>query len=446
MRTVAFWLSLLLVFVIPWENIVVLEGLGTMGRATGILAAAFWVATVVVTGRFRKPHPFHLAVYLFVLWNIVSVFWTFDVTLTVRCIMTYSQLLILIYILWDLYTTPVALNAGLQAYVLGAYVSIGSTAFNYVSTGAGAGRFATTGFNENDLGLTLALGIPVAWHLALSESNDRITQVLKIVNYGYVPAGILGVLLTASRGSLVSSLPSFFFIFASLTRLKLHLRVLLCAALVGALFALQPLVPASSFQRLSTTGTSIATGDLSGRVDIWSQGITVFSQHPFLGVGSGAFRAAIERGSAPHNVYLSVLVAVGIIGFGLFWIILVMAVYLAMRQPKWVSMFWLTLLSVLAIGIFGVNWEVRKPTWLFLGLTAVSAALYSQRDETLLRPKFPAELTELPEGATDGASDTTLSVKMGGSGHTDGDSKLPFGYKTGRGSQQFPFRLSRPWI
>ncbi len=50
MRTVAYWLSLILIFVIPWENVIVIEGLGTVSRVTGLLVAAFCVATVVITG------------------------------------------------------------------------------------------------------------------------------------------------------------------------------------------------------------------------------------------------------------------------------------------------------------------------------------------------------------------------------------------------------------
>ena len=210
------------------------------------------------------------------------------------------------------------------------------------------------------------------------------TRRLRLVNYGYVPAAILAILLTASRGSLVATLPAFLFMLASLTQLKFHLRVLLFVALVGTLFGLQSLVPPSSLQRLSTTGTSIATGDLHGRVDIWRQGITVFTQHPLFGVGSGAFRAATERGSAPHNSYLSVLVDVGIVGFVLLAIVVAIAVYAVMHQPKWTSRFWLTVLLVLATGTLACNWETKKATWLFLGLAAVTAGLSGQRDESVL--------------------------------------------------------------
>ena len=399
MRTIAFWLSLVLIFMIPWEKMVSFEGLGTMSKAAGMLVAAFWVLTVVVTGEFRKPHPFHVAVYLFVFWNVISVFWSLDVDLTIDRIQTYFQLAILTFILWDLYTTPVALKAGLQAYVLGAYVAIGSTVVNYMAANKAVyNRYAATGFDANDIGVTLALGIPVAWHLALSGGNGKMAQVLKLVNYAYLPAATLAILMTASRGSLIAALPAFLFILGSFSRLKLFPRVLIFAALVVALFALQPLVPQSSLDRLATTGTSIAEADLNDRVEIWRQGLAVYSEHPLLGVGSGAFRTVVESDKVAHNAYLSVLVEVGLTGFILFVIILTITVYQAARHPIWNSYLWFTVLLVWAVGVFSLTWEYRKPTWLFLSLVVVSAALSVRRDESLPVSEVPGKLNVISNG------------------------------------------------
>lgn len=396
MRTVAFWLSLILIFVIPWENVVTLKGLGTVSRATGLLVAAFWVLTVVRTGRFRKPHPFHMMVYLFLLWNVVSVFWSVDVASTVIKLLTYFQLAVLVWILWDLYTTPAALKAGLQAYILGAYVSIGSLLANYLRGKArGYFRYAATGFDPNDLGVILTLGIPVAWHLALSGGNSKKTHLLRLVNYAYVPAAILAILLTASRGTLVATVPAFLFVIGSLARLKLFSRVLICTVLVGALFVLQPLVPQSSFQRLGTTGTQIAEGDLSGRVSRWREGLVVFGEHPLLGSGSGAFRAATESGHSAHNSFLNVLVELGTIGFVLFVFILAVAVYQTIHQSRWDSRLWLTILSVWAIGSLSLAWDQRKQTWLFLSLAVVGAGLSVECDESRLRSKFLSQMDRL---------------------------------------------------
>jgi len=379
MRTLAFWLSLVLIFVIAWENMVLFAGLGTVSRATGLLVAAFWVVTVVVTGRFRKPHPFHVMVYLFVLWNVVSVFWSVNVDETVTSIKTYFQLAVMVFVLWDLYTSPAALKAGLQAYVLGAYVSVVSTVANYLAGSETTHlRYAASGFNANDIGLILALGIPVAWHLAVSEGNSEKAHGLRVVNYAYVPAALLAILLTASRGALIAALPALLFVVGSLTRLDPFQRALILVALVAALFALQPLVPQSSLQRLATTGISIAEGDVGDRAQIWREGIAVFLEHPLLGTGSGTFKAAVS-GIAAHNSFLPVLVEVGIIGFILFVIILATIIYQAMRQPKWDSRLWLAILLVWTIGASALTWERRKPTWLFLSLAIISAGISVQK-------------------------------------------------------------------
>ncbi len=369
---------------IPWENMITTGTSVTTGaRIVGVLVAAFWVGTVVFTGRFRKPHPFHIVVYLFLIWNAMSFFWTVDVDLTVARLQTYFRLAVMVLILWDLYKTSAALNAGLQAYVLGAYVAIGGTVVNYLIDGdQGARRFAATGFDANNLGVILALGIPVAWYLAISENNSKRAYLSKSLNYAYLPAALLAILLTASRGTLIAILPAFVFVIWSLRRFSFFQRVLGSAVLVSALLALQPLVPQASFQRLATIRTSIESMDLGGRVDIWREGMTVFSEHPLLGVGSGAFRSAMELGKAPHNSFLSVLVEIGIIGFGLFVIILAMTVYYARNQPKLRSRLWLTILMVWVLGASSLSLEHRKQTWLILSLVVVGAGLLEKRDET----------------------------------------------------------------
>ena len=327
MRTVAHWLSLILIFVIPWENSILVEGVGTASRAVGFVVAGFWVVTVVVTGRFRKLRRFHLVICLFVLWNIVSALWSVNVEESMIRIQSYLQQIGLVLILWDLYTTPAALKAGMQAYVLGAYVSVGNTVYNYL-TGSEVSRYTATGFNPNAIGFILALGIPVAWYLALAECDSKKDYMLKVLNYTYFPAATFAILLTASRGTLIAIVPAFFFVLWSLTRIKPFVRVLIFITTIWALFTLQTLIPQSSFQRLGTMSTVISSGEIHDiRADIWREGIAIFSEHPLLGVGSGAFETAARKTKMPpHNTFLSVLVEVGLIGFILFTIILAMTV------------------------------------------------------------------------------------------------------------------------
>ena len=69
MRRVAYWLSLALIFTIPWEGAFHLPGLGTVATVMGLVVGAFWIATVVVTGRMRAPtEPFLFALMVFTCW------------------------------------------------------------------------------------------------------------------------------------------------------------------------------------------------------------------------------------------------------------------------------------------------------------------------------------------------------------------------------------------
>ena len=359
-----------------------IAGTPTLGRVIGLVAAVAWLGSVVVKGTARRPHLFHMVVYLFALWNAASVFWSADVDRTVYRVVTYVQQAVLVFILWDLYTSLAALKVGLQAFVLGAYVSVGSTIINYLAgRHAYSSRYAATGWDPNNIGFILVLGIPVAWHQAISLDGERSTGLLKLANYAYIPAATLAVLLTASRGALVAALPAFLFVVGSLTRLKLLVRVVIMAALVVAILGLQTLVPRASLQRLATTSSSIAEGDIGGRLNIWREGLVVYVEHPVLGVGSGAFRSTVEAGHEAHNAFLSVLIDLGIIGFLLFAAALGIAGHQAIRQPKWESRFWLTVLLVWAVGASSLNWVHRKPTWLFLGLATVSGGLLDRHLE-----------------------------------------------------------------
>ncbi len=406
MRRIAFWLSLLLVFVIPWENIIQIEALGTLGRITGIVVAGFWVATVVVTGRFRELRLFHGAVFLFVVWSVVTVFWSVDFEDTMSSLVTNIQLFGLILILWDLYTTPAALKAALQAYVLGAYVSIGSIVTNHSSgTTALWQRYSATGFVVDDIGVILALGLPLAWYLAISKSDGKMARILRLVNYGYIPAALLGIALTGTRTALVAASPAFLYAFGSLTQLKLAARVLIFVAVVTALFAVQSYIPQSSFDRLSTTGSTLADGDLNGRVTLWVYGLRAFVERPLIGYGSGTFRVASGTGRVAHNSWISIMVEEGMIGLVLFVTVVVMAFRKALRQPKWEARFWLSVLMVWILGASDLTWEPQKQTWLFLSLAVVSASLYARRGRRAPDPKFPQ--LERAQASWNGLSDRT---------------------------------------
>lgn len=401
MRSVAFLLSLVLVFSIPWENAITVGEFGTLTRVIGMLTAASWLVSALKAG-FREPHPFHLVTLFFILWNVTSLFWSVGFDETVQNINTYVQLAILAWILWDLYTTPKDLRTALEAYIIGAYVTIGSSIYNYISgqeiSTYSGGRYAGSELNAVDLALILTLGLPVAWHLAISAGNSIKDRILMLVNYAYIPASLFAIMLTGSRMALFAIVPAILYIVGTANRLKPFFRILIFAFLCGTLFGIQFYFPPSTVDRLATAFDSIAAGDIGGRLRLWGASMEVFSEHPLLGVGSGALGSSAALGSFAHNTFLSVLAELGLIGFILFVAMLSIVVYQAINQPKLLSMMWLTVLSIWAIGASTLTWEFRKPTWLFMILIVISASLFRRCDsERLEGTPLSAELPILPD-------------------------------------------------
>lgn len=394
MRRIVIWLSYIVIFTVPWEDSVLLPGLGSVARLVGIIAAVAWLGTVLVRGEFRRPQPFHLAVFAYVLWQFASTLWSKDAAISLDRVQTYVQLFVLAMLLWDLYVNVSDLRNALQCYVLGGYVAIISTIINFFSQSGfrGQARYAATGFDPNNMGVMLAMGIPLAWYLSTQISWRRPNPILQILNYAYIPGAVLAILLSASRTSLLCTIPAAAYMLLTFNRMRLGTRLFVLAVLVYALFAIQPLVPQTSFERFAETGDSISSGNLTGRVAIWKQGMDLFTEHPIIGVGSGMYRHSIDLKRPSHNVFIGVSAESGIIGITLLLIVFFGAIYNALRHKSiWNSMLWLVILFIWLLGATTLNWEYAKITWIMFSLVVCSSHAVSA---PLAQPAAPRLLLE----------------------------------------------------
>lgn len=378
MRRVVYWLSLIFIFMIPWEGVIRISGIGTAARLAGLALGVCWLAMVIITGGLRKPDPFLSATCIFVVWITLSVLWSADPSGSVKHVMTWVQSLVLVFILWDVFRTRAAVMAGLQAYVLGAYVAVIGAVANYFASNAFYtyyDRYSPGDTNPDGFGFIIVLGIPVAWYLAGRAGSGKMPLLFRVVDYAYIPAAFLGLALSGTRTAAVAAIVGTIFGIASLTRLRPATRVAVLVVLALAFYALVPVVePLKSFERLGTTGVEATQGNLNGRLDQWRQGFASFAEHPVLGVGTDMYRSVNSLGKEAHNSFVSVLVELGLIGLVLFGTVLVMALFHAMRLSGWDRYFWLTVLLVWTIGASTLTWEHRKTTWLFLTLLVVSSA------------------------------------------------------------------------
>ena len=329
----------------------------------------------------------------------MTVFWSSDVGNSIQRIETYGQIFLLLLIYWDLFQKPEDLMSGLQAYVLGAYVLIGSTIYNYAAGNVAVqyeGRYSATGVNANDVALMLILGLPIglpiAMQLFFGASNNIRGTLLKVVNLLYVPLSIFTIILTGSRTSIIAIIPFGIFLIGT-QRIKLGQKILVFAMLCVCLLALIPFIPQSVIERIGTVGSSISEADLGGRVTMWRLSIAVLAQHPVFGVGSGAIDRTI--GGAVHNTFISVATETGFIGFALFIAILGLVVYRMAVKPGKASPLWLTIFLTWAIGVFSLSWEFRKATWFILIFIIIETSFEEQIAELEDNIKLPGDIRKL---------------------------------------------------
>lgn len=372
---IAFAALWLLVFVLPWELFYTFPGLGTAARLGGMIALGVGLLDVALRGRPRRLGGFHLAIALFVVWAGLSLWWTIHPEGTTIRFKTYAQLALLVWLLWEFAPTPARQHSLMQAYVLGAYVSVLDTVLSYLAgTQVATGRFAASGFNPNDLGFTLVLALPLAWYLSLTARH----KVLVWVNRLYVPLGMAAILLTASRGSFIPAVAALIIVPWTMSHYPVRTRVAVSLLVVASLIFFRDFIPQSSWRRLSTIRESVASGDLNYRVTIWKAGSQVFMQHPMKGVGAGSYAAAVgpilgvER--APHQTFLSVAVGQGLIGLALFLLMFLMAFRNVPRMPPLTRKLWMVMALTLAVGLQSRTWDYRKPLWFVLGILAVQTA------------------------------------------------------------------------
>jgi O-antigen ligase len=376
MTTIAYGALWLFCFAVPWQNILLIPGVGTISRLMGIVAFGLTVFAVVVSARVRRLQPFHVAAVLFVICAGFGVFRTADEGRAITKFGTYLQLLLVLWMIWELAPTYQRTRGLLLAYVCGAYVAAINTIMVYRSlAGTSARRFAAAGFDPNDLGMILALAVPMAWYLGMTYQKPLLRWLCR----AYIPLGLVAIGLTSSRGAMIASVVALLIVPVSMTQLSPG-RI---AAAVFLLFASGAAaityIPANTWDRFHATAaeTAVGRGNLNSRLVVWKAGIRAFSERPILGYGTSGFNWAVR--SQSHNSYLSVLVEQGIVGFMLYSMMFIAVFVRIMRMPTMERRFGLVLLVTLGVAMLPLVWDDRKSVWVILGvLTALAAALPSR--------------------------------------------------------------------
>jgi O-antigen ligase len=381
MSSLAYAAIWLFVFSIPWAILAATDGTAIITKVTGAVALICALLVCLISGRVRRLHPFHIAALLFVLTTGIGLV-LFPKPQVPDKFYTFLQLLLAAWSMWQLAPDRGRQIGLLTGYVLGAYVGAVGTILQYVQERGKLVRYAAEGADPNDLAMTLALGIPMAWFLALDTRN----ALVRWISRGYMVVGVLAIGLTGSRGGLLATLVALMIVPLTLTQLTPNRRAMAILLLFLAGGVAVSYVPEQVVQRLATTTTEVEDLSIGGRLKLWVAGLKAFTQAPIMGHGPAGFKGAITehlptRPQVAHNSYISILVEEGLIGFILYVSMLFTVFRAILQTPLLQRRFSLVLLATLVVALTPLTWEDDKPVWFVLAaLVGLANARVNPRD------------------------------------------------------------------
>jgi O-antigen ligase len=363
MRKTAWALLLIFAFTIPWEYSLDLgEPLGNIARIAGLLVLLAAILAVLQAGRMRTPSSFWWFTLALYLWLCCSYFWTIDPVATLTKIRAYFQEMMIVWLVWEFADTPADLLDVLRATVAGSWVLAILTLVAFRSAeaiAAGQIRFAAYGQDPNEVARFLDLGFPLA--ALLLNCDPR--RSWRLVAFGFLPLGLLSVLVTASRGGFLAA----------------------AFALPPFIAALWLIVPAATLDRLATIPEQIRSGDLNQRLNIWSAGWGAFVHAPVFGTGAGTFISAAHLApiDTAHNTMLSIAVGGGLCALFLASALVVLAARSAFRTRGALRIALVTALLVWAVTSLTATVEENRTTWLLFGMIVVAGRIAGEDPDAL---------------------------------------------------------------
>lgn len=363
---------------IPIEEVVLIDGLGTISRFAGILfAVTYGVGRLGRLAFGAMP----LAAWAYIAWALVSVFWAVDTDAAWAQLQTLLQLFLIAVLVADfVLQRPAIVRPVLWAYSISATATAFIGIQAYVATGLGADARAAAIQNQNPAQFAAVLLPALVFGLyELLEGQRRALGglIATVTSIGVVVSGTRGAWLAVVVVLLLFILP----------HLTPRRRVVAIGAALGLLvIAFQ--VPGVADLVAERTETAVSTGG-AGRTDIWSVALTIYQSAPVFGVGFSNFPIAYTadvvrasdvsawdrlQGRAPHNIVLGTIVELGPIGLALLALFILPLVLRKGWGPD-AATIQAALASLLTLALFLDLLANRKQIWLVIGLAAGLAAV-----------------------------------------------------------------------
>ncbi len=336
MNKLTFLFLWLIVFIVPFEEKVSIDGFESAARMLGyaaLLSAAF---AVIMQGGIRRPSATLTLLALFLATSILSLGWSINGEQSLPSLMTYTAVFLFAWLIWEFAPTFNRQVLLIWAYLLGNCISLADEAFAFLHSGGGPqfsteeGRLTGGGLNENDFSSVTALAIPLAAFIALRATKNRI---LCMICWAFIPFAACGIVLTGSRTGAVVMLGGVSVMVLSLRRATWGFRIMFVVAGLAGATLIMYMAPERMLNRIAE-GTQAHT--FQTRQEIWMAAINRWAESPILGAGTGTFRTAvwgISGGAISHNLFLTVSVETGVVGLAFYAGAALMTLFCVLHPP-----------------------------------------------------------------------------------------------------------------
>ena len=370
MRRISFWLVVLLAASIPLEGIGTVGSLFKLPRLAGMAALGGVLLSICAGARVRPLDRVVGWAAAFTSWVALSYFWSVDADVTVTRALTFVQLLVLVWVVWQEATTEERYLVLMKAYVAGAALAC------MVSLARGSDRFVERFAlgDPNTFGVLTVIAVAMAAYIVHREPRSRWGWACR----PFMVVAAVAVVLTASRTATVALAVVCVVLLVDRRTVSLGRLALLTVAFVGFLVIAGRVVDSAQIERLQSLEAEVSEGTLGGRLPLWRLAWDRFTDRPVTGIGASTFRLEAEqelgRGRAPHSTFVGVLVELGTVGVVLFLTVLLCAAGSVSRLPPALLRMWVAVALAWAVASFSLSWETKKITWFLVVLGAAQAA------------------------------------------------------------------------
>ncbi|MGL4609210.1 MAG: O-antigen ligase family protein [Trueperaceae bacterium] len=370
------------VVLIPFEELAVFAALGTPTRLAGIL----FFATYLFHRRFQiNWRVMPLAAWLWLGWITASLTWSPQPSWAYY-FQTLQLFIATLLIIDYVSRAPEKLKTILNGYTVSAFIITMLGIYNffaYAGNVSGLSSESRTSGIEGQGVETFAFSLIPAFLTAFHYVITSKRTSTRWFNAFLMLLFAMGMILSGTRGSWVATIAAIMIVYLPRLNLRHYLSIII-AVILGT-FVVSQIPAVVDFARYRASDAVSSGG--AGRTDIWLVAWQMYLEYPVIGKGWSVAEKTmdvryLERVSGDitwndgsgrfktrnvHNIYLQVLVELGVVGFILFILWFLTIITAPVHLDKHVRSDWLLVLAIFVAFLVGgiTNPELHKKYFWF---------------------------------------------------------------------------------